>query len=103
MLGASAAASFKLRPRRRSQQAGEDVLGSLDVLSHQLYGAKALTVADQRLTCSRWRITGGVEVELWFDSQGLLVRQVGMEDGHHTELRLVSIQQPMAALATRLP
>jgi len=69
----------------------------------QRVGYEDLLVADQRLSCSRCRISGGAEVELWFDSQGLLVRQIGKEDGHHTELRLVSIQQPMAARATRLP
>lgn len=70
---------------------------------YQRVGYEDVPVADQRLACSRCRISGGAEVELWFDSQGLLVRQAGKEDGHHVELRLVSIQQPHGARATRLP
>ena len=66
-------------------------------------GYEDVEVTGQRLSCSRWRISGGAEAELWFDSQGLLVRQIGKEDGHPTELRLVSIHQPIAARATRLP
>lgn len=108
-----AIAEVQLTTNYWSHPAGEpsgSLLRILDADNGKLYdarfhrlGSEDVTIADQRVACSHFRIAGSVEVELWFDSQGLLVRQVGMEDGHHTELRLVSIQQPMAALATRLP
>jgi len=96
-----------------SQPAVEPATTSLKILDadngkiyearFQCLGQEELTISSRPVACSRCRLSGGVAVELWFDAQGLLVRQVGMEDGHHTELRLISIQQPTPALATRLP
>jgi hypothetical protein len=52
-----------------------------------------ITIGAARITCNHFRLQGAVDVELWFDAAGYLVRQVGTEDGHATELRLVSVQQ----------
>jgi len=73
--------------------------GTLYEARTELVGQQELTIAGRRATCNGLRLKGGVDVELWFDSAGYLVRQVGMEDGHHLELRLVAVQQPTAALA----
>jgi len=60
---------------------------------------EAIAIGAARITCNHYRLQGAVDVELWFDAAGYLVRQVGTEDGHATELRLVSVQQPALALA----
>lgn len=62
-------------------------------------GQQELTVAGKAVSCTGIRLRGAVDVELWFDSAGYLVRQAGMEEGHHTELRLIAVQQRGAALA----
>jgi hypothetical protein len=66
------------------------------------FGKEDCLAADRRIPCTRFRVQGAVNVELWFDDAGYLVRQVGAEDGHPLELRLVSVQQQakrMAAMA----
>src|SRR5439155_24169162 len=65
----------------------------------QALGQQTLAVAGTSVACTGFRLKGAVDVDLWFDASGYLVRQAGMEDGHLTELRLVTIQQPSAALA----
>ena len=40
-----------------------------------------------------YHLKGKLDVELWFDTQGLLVRQTGKEDGHPMEVKLASIKQ----------
>lgn len=57
-------------------------------------GQEDFTLAGQRVAVTGYRLKGKLDVHLWFDAQGLLVRQASKEDGHPTELRLVSIQQP---------
>jgi hypothetical protein len=56
-------------------------------------GQQELTIGGQRIVANAYRLKGKLDVELWFDNQGLLVRQVGNEDGHPTEVRLSSVQQ----------
>jgi Domain of unknown function (DUF6134) len=56
-------------------------------------GQQELTIAGQRIVTNAYRLKGTLDVELWFDAQGYLVRQVGKEDGHPTELRLAAVQQ----------
>ena len=72
----------------------------LDADNGQLYdetierlGQQELTIGGQRIAANAYRLKGSLDVELWFDAQGYLVRQVGKEDGHPTELRLAAIQQ----------
>jgi uncharacterized protein DUF6134 len=81
-------------------------LAILDADNGKIYEAKIesigheeLSVAGRLLPCTSYRLKGAVEVKLWFDAAGYLVRQVGTEDGHRTELRLVSIGRPAGALA----
>src|SRR5262245_26497519 len=72
----------------------------LDADNGQLYdekierqGQQELTIGGQRIATNAYRLKGTLDVELWFDAQGYLVRQVGKEDGHPTELRLAAVQQ----------
>jgi hypothetical protein len=60
-------------------------------------GQQELTIGGQRVAASAYRLKGKLDVELWFDAQGFLVRQVGEEDGHATEVRLASVQQTAKA------
>ena len=86
----------------REPAAGSDAraITVLDADNGKLYdekierlGQKELTVAGQQVTANGYHLKGKLDVELWFDAQGLLVRQSGKEDGHPTEVRLASVQQ----------
>lgn len=54
-------------------------------------GDETLTVAGKRKTCAHYRISGDVQVELWYDPARRLVRQETVESGHKTLLELTRI------------
>jgi hypothetical protein len=58
----------------------------------QYLGAAPLTVAGGVQNCVRYRVTGKVAVDLWFDAQERLVREEWVEDGHRILLELVSLR-----------
>jgi hypothetical protein len=60
-------------------------------------GQQELTIGGQRIATNAYRLKGKLDVELWFDAQGFLVRQVGKEDGHPTEVRLAKVQEARTA------
>ena len=68
--------------------------GKLYELKLERIGKEELTIAGQRVLVTGYRLTGKLDVELWFDAQGILARQIGVEDGHPTEVHLASIQRP---------
>ena len=45
-----------------------------------------LNVAGQVRTCTRYRVSGGDQAEMWFDETGRLVQQLTVKDGHRTDL-----------------
>lgn len=51
-------------------------------------GLNRLNIAGQVMDCAHYRVTGGVQLELWYDAQERLVRQESIEDGHRTVLEL---------------
>src|SRR5262245_19594793 len=70
---------------------GGQSLTLLDVDTGKLLAARLeaveparLTVAGRRLDCTRYRVTGQAQAELWFDARGRLVREETVEDGHKT-------------------
>jgi hypothetical protein len=67
---------------------GRDINGAL-----QYVGTSQLTVAGQVKTCTRYRVTGGVQVELWYDDQERMVRQESVEDGHRMLLELTGVRR----------
>jgi hypothetical protein len=56
-------------------------------------GPGQVMVGGQPTNCSHFRVTGGAQVELWYDAQERLVRQEWVEDGHKAMLELTRIQR----------
>lgn len=74
---------------------GEPLAGRLQHIGHE-----EIKAAGQRLKCARYRISGGAQVELWYDGTGRLVRQESLDSGHKTVLELKRTTQA-AATANR--
>jgi hypothetical protein len=70
---------------------GADVQGRLQAIEKA-----TLMVGNAEVRCVHYRITGGVQAELWFDEQNRLVRQQAVEDGHPTEWRLIGVRRERA-------
>jgi hypothetical protein len=67
---------------------GKDLPGRLHYL-----GTSERMVAGQTRPCSHYRVTGGMQAELWFDDQERLVRKESMEDGHRTVIELSRVKR----------
>ena len=52
-----------------------------------------ITVGDHDVACTHYRVTGGTQMELYFDGHDRLVRQETTEQGHATVLQLTGIQR----------
>ena len=50
-------------------------------------------VAGQEVTLNHYRITGSLNVDLWYDGNERLVRQEWMEQGHKTIMVLVRVRR----------
>ena len=48
------------------------------------------------IKANRYRMRGDVEVDVWYDAQGFIVRQESVESGHKTMLELTRIQRKVA-------
>jgi hypothetical protein len=59
----------------------------------QYVGPTELNVAGSRQNCSRYRVSGDIGAELWYDDQDRLVREDTVEDGHRTVVELVRIRR----------
>jgi hypothetical protein len=67
---------------------GRDIAATL-----QYVGPAQVTVDGQAMNVGHWRLTGGVQVELYYDNMERLVRQEFVEDGHRTVLELTKIRK----------
>lgn len=67
---------------------GKDIVARL-----QYVGPAQVNVAGQVQNMAHWRLTGGVQVELWYDGSERLVRQEFVEDGHRTVLELINLRR----------
>jgi len=66
---------------------GRDIVARL-----QFLGAEAVNVAGEIQRCAHYKLTGGsLQVDLWYDGQERLVRQLSVEQGQPTLLELQSI------------
>jgi hypothetical protein len=57
----------------------------------QYVGSEMMTVAGKRQPCAHYRVTGEVQVDLWYDKAQRLVRQEGVDSGHKTLLELTRL------------
>ncbi|MBI3862594.1 MAG: hypothetical protein HY290_11945 [Planctomycetia bacterium] len=57
----------------------------------QYVGAEMISVAGKRKSCAHYRVSGEVQVDLWYDDARRLVRQEGVESGHKTLLELTRL------------
>jgi hypothetical protein len=71
---------------------GKQMTGTLEKLDSQ-----TITVDSKPVKANHYHIHGDVEVEVWYDKQGLIVRQESVESGHKTRLELVKITQQVVA------
>lgn len=65
------------------------------LLSGKLHriGPVDLTIEDQPIPTTHYRLRGDVEVDLWYDRDGRLVRQESLESGHRTRLELSELPE----------
>ncbi len=83
---------------RRPEKAESRIVTLLDsdrgrILRGELHcvGENAVTVAGRQVSCTHYRITGDVQVDVWYDSSLRLVRQESLEWRHKTVLELMRI------------
>jgi hypothetical protein len=67
---------------------GRDLSGNLEYV-----GLEQMSVAGQTVRCAHYRLTGGVQPDLWYDGAERLVRQEWVEDGKKVLLQLTSLQR----------
>lgn len=58
----------------------------------QYVGAGQVSVAGQVQNCAHYRLSGQVQVDLWYDTRERLVRQEWVEDNHKAVLDLARVQ-----------
>jgi hypothetical protein len=56
-------------------------------------GVEDVAVAGNVVKATRYRVSGAVKADLWYDNADRLVRQESVEDGHKTVLELSRIQR----------
>ncbi len=56
-------------------------------------GTQQLTLAGQTQNCAHYCITGGVQVDVWYDAQQRLIRQDALDDGRRVVLELARIDR----------
>jgi len=54
-------------------------------------GEEAITLAGKKTSCRHYRISGDVQVNVWYDSRQRLVRQEIVESGHKTVMELTRL------------
>jgi hypothetical protein len=67
---------------------GKDIAAKLEYV-----GKEKLKVAGHPVDCTHYRLTGGVQVDLWYDADERLVRQEGVEEGQKTVLELHKVER----------
>jgi hypothetical protein len=54
-------------------------------------GEVAITVGGKKTSCTHYKISGDVQVNVWYDSEQRLVRQETVESGHKTVMELTRV------------
>jgi hypothetical protein len=72
---------------------GKDIPGRLNYMA-----AEQVTVAGQQVQGYHFRVSGGpATVDVWYDTQGRLIRQSFVEDGHQTVIQAAGIKRETAS------
>jgi len=66
--------------------------GTLFNVKLQRVGTDTIGVDGQNVACEHYRVSGDTAAELWFDGNRRLVRQLTVEQGHETEVRLMRVR-----------
>jgi hypothetical protein len=84
--------------RLPAMRPGDEMVTAVDATTGAAKKVRINRVADAKvplgntmIPCIEYRLTGDVDVHVWLDAQGRVVRQQSVEDGHPTELRLTKI------------
>jgi len=56
-------------------------------------GVEKIMVMGKQVDCMHYKLTGGVQVDLWYDGTDRMVRQESIEQGHRTILELSRLQK----------
>jgi hypothetical protein len=56
-------------------------------------GLEKIMVLGKQVDCMHYKLTGGVQVDLWYDGADRMVRQETIEQGHRTILELSRLQR----------
>jgi Domain of unknown function (DUF6134) len=67
---------------------GRELHGAL-----QYVGIQQLALPTEAQNCSHYHVSGGVQVDVWYDAQRRLVREVTIDDGHRVTLDLARIDR----------
>lgn len=70
---------------------GRQLIATLEKLPSETVKSDSGTIK-----AARYRMRGDVEVDVWYDAQGFIVRQESVESGHKTQLDLTRIKQQVA-------
>jgi hypothetical protein len=67
--------------------------GKLINAKMEKFGIEKITVLGKAVDCVHYKLTGGVQVDLWYDGTDRMVRQESIEEGHRTLLELSRLQR----------
>jgi hypothetical protein len=67
---------------------GKSLQGTL-----QFVGTQQLTLAGETQNCAYFRVRGDLQVDLWYDGQHRLVKEISVEDGHRIVIELVRVSR----------
>ena len=56
-------------------------------------GVEKISILGKPVECAHYKLTGGVQVDVWYDGTDRLVRQESIEEGHRTILELTRLQR----------
>jgi hypothetical protein len=67
--------------------------GKIIAAKMEKIGVEKIAVLGKGTECVHYRLTGGVQVDLWYDGADRMVRQEMVEDGHRTIMELSRFQR----------
>ncbi|HVW00619.1 MAG TPA: DUF6134 family protein [Planctomycetaceae bacterium] len=85
--------------RKRKELALIDADKGHDIAARMQFVAnETVAVEGRRIACEHYRLSGAVQVDLWYDAEQRLVRQESIESGHKTT---ITLQRTEATAAQR--